>query len=208
MTGPARERCFTPGDVRPVAGVPGEHLVVLRAGGGPAGVLRRPARYAPAVARRPGIVAVTIAAAGADRTGTGLALAFAEHLRAVRARRGLGWACVTAATRPATGRPGLVRLPHLVAFAGATVTDLVIWEVLTGERARAWLGRPLPGVSFEDRLDTLLRLRAAARRGGLPRTAAGRRLADLLTTRYLSIRLVYEHPGLFLSLAGSFREDA
>jgi hypothetical protein len=102
----------------------------------------------------------------------------------------------------------LVRVPHLVSIrlAGAVV-DVVLWELMSAAYVPVWLGGPLPEQGFfEARLGGLLRLRAAARAGRLPVTAAGMRLTRLLCGRGLSIRLVYQRPGLFRALLAGVDE--
>ncbi|MGH3886048.1 MAG: hypothetical protein ACRDSZ_05640 [Pseudonocardiaceae bacterium] len=74
---------------------------------------------------------------------------------------------------------------------------------MTAEQALCWLGGPLPEdkrLHIEQKLTGLRALRSQARGGRLPGTDAGRRLADWLTNRYLSIRMVYQHIDLFLGL--------
>jgi S-adenosylmethionine-dependent methyltransferase len=70
-------------------------------------------------------------------------MAFGEHLHEVRRRRGLRGACVTSPLPPPLPRSGLCRLPHLTTAEGPDETwrDAVVWEVMTAERFRAWLGR-------------------------------------------------------------------
>ncbi|MGH3712141.1 MAG: hypothetical protein ACRDT4_01545 [Micromonosporaceae bacterium] len=199
MNAPNVERVFGPSDVVAVPDVAGDHVLVLRSGSTPELAVTGGAgpRQAIAVAESSGIEAVLIARSTEDAVGRGRALAFASWLRHVRTRRGLAWCCVSAATRPEVDEDAFVRLPHLVATTdGTTVADVVIWEVLRTDRAERWLGRPLPARGFEDRLDGLLTLRRRARDGTLG-PAAGRRLGRVLADRYLSIRLVYEHPDLF-----------
>jgi hypothetical protein len=172
----------------------GEGLVVWAATGA------APVRQAMATAGLPGVRAVVLAPAAGARP-VAVALGFAAHLAVVRAGAGDGGGCVTSPTRPATP-PGVVRIPHLLSVrrAGA-VTDVVVWELMTAGRATGWLGGPLPEQRFFERhLAGLLRLRAAARTGRLPLTAAGTRLARLLGGRPLSIRLVYQRPRLFRAL--------
>jgi hypothetical protein len=172
----------------------GDGLVVWAATGA------APVRQAMATAGLPGVRAVVLAPAAGARP-VAVALGFAAHLAAVRASPGDGGGCVTSPTRPATP-PGVVRIPHLLSVRrGGAVKELVVWELMTGQRAVGWLGGPLPEQRFLERhLEGLLRLRAAARAGRLPLTAAGTRLARLLHGRELSIRLVYQRPGLFRAL--------
>jgi hypothetical protein len=125
----------------------------------------------------------------------------------VAGRRGSG-GCVTSVTRPVAPE-GVVRVPHLVSvrLAGAVV-DVVVWELMPVAYVPVWLGAPMPEQGFfEARLGGLLRLRAAARAGRLPATAAGMRLARLLGGRGLSIRLVYQRPVLFRALLAGVDEQ-
>jgi hypothetical protein len=151
----------------------------------------------------PAVEAVALRA-GEDAAEAGLALAFAQHLDAVRRSRGQpSSGCVTAWTAPAV-RSGRVRLPHLVTVREAAdrLRDAVVWEAMELDRARDWLGGELPDQAFfEDRLDALLELRRRTRLGELPDTSAGRRLEALLEGhRKLSILLVYRNAELFREL--------
>jgi hypothetical protein len=146
-----------------------------------------------------------------------LAVAFAAHLRAVRARGPAPGCGATSTTRPATLPPRTVRVPHLVAVTTTTgastgtngegIGDAVVWEVMPAATTRAWLGARLPDQQFaEDNLAGLLALRAAARTGLLPDTPAGRHLAGLLSTGwYLSIRLVYQRQDLIRATLDDLR---
>jgi hypothetical protein len=158
-----------------------------------------------AVARRGTGAVVLHPGGGADPAR--LALAFALHLD-VRRRRDPDPVrpCVISRCPPHLPSGTLVRLPHLIAhrlFSGS-IEDLTVWEVMAAEKALCWLGGPLPEkdkcLLIEQKLTGLLALRSQARAGQLPDTEAGRRLADRLTNRYLSIRMVYQHIDLFLNL--------
>lgn len=85
-----------------------------------------------------------------------------------------------------------------------SIEDRTVWEVMAAEKALCWLGGLLPEkdkrLLIEQKLTRLLALRSQARTERLPDTEAGRRLADWLTNRYLSIRMVYQHIDLFLDL--------
>jgi hypothetical protein len=162
-----------------------------------------------AVARLPDTRVVVLLPGGTEARRAGLALEFARRLAAVGGDGSdLGWG-VTSPARPEPLPDGVVRVPHLVSVRrGSVVTDTVVWEVAARERVEAWLGGPVPDLGFFERnLAGLLELRARARAGRLPATAAGMRLARLLDGRRLSIRLVYQRPGLFRVLL-SGREDA
>jgi hypothetical protein len=142
---------------------------------------------------------------GGDADPARLALEFASYLdvrrrldpRPVRP-------CVTSAHPPdVASSPGLVRLPHLVTmFDGAQgLSDVVVWEVMTLMQVGRWLGGPIPDQAlFEQQLPALLQLRFLIRAGRLPANDLGQRLRELLTGRYLSIRMVYQHPVLFSAL--------
>jgi hypothetical protein len=163
----------------------------------PAGV--EPAARAVTTVDLPGVRAVVLALPGAEVRLLGLALRWAVHLSGVRVDGCGPGRCVTSTTPPAVP-PGTVRVPHLVTARrpDGTVVDVVVWELMPAVRAGSWLGAPLPDRSFvEAHLDRLLRLRAAARTGRFPPTAAGSRLARLLAGRALSIRFVYRRPDLF-----------
>lgn len=160
-------------------------------------------RVALGIARRSWVDAVAIAPAGAALAEAGLALAFAKHLHEARRRHSLQGAWVTSPLPPPLPRGGLCRLPHLVTAAGpdGAWQDTVVWEVTTEDRFTSWLGRKPVGLAeLEARLPRLVALRRAVRADTLPDTQAVRALRELLQTRYLSIRLVLEHPNLFESL--------
>jgi hypothetical protein len=148
----------------------------------------------------PGVRAITFAPAKGDPRRVRLGLELAIHLAAGR-RNGTERACLTSWAPPAPPS-GVARIPHLISIQrDGVVVDRVVWELATLATAERWLGRPLPDLPFfESHLDTLLRLRGAARRGQLPATAVTLGLADLLRDRDLSIRLVYEHPAMFRTL--------
>jgi hypothetical protein len=161
-----------------------------------------PVRQALAVARLPHTRVVVLLPGGTDARRAGLAVEFARHLAAVRGDgSGPGWG-VTGPVRPEPVPEGVVRVPHLVCVRrGQVVSDTVVWEVAARERVEVWLGGPMPDLEFFERnLAGLLGLRAAARAGRLPATAAGMRLVRLLDGGVLSIRTVYQRPGLFHAL--------
>lgn len=145
---------------------------------------------------------------GGDAGTARLPLEFAAHL-GDRRRRDADPVrpCVTSATAPElASAPDLVRLPHLLTVrdGGGVLADNVVWEVVTIQQARSWLGGPLPCQPFfEQQLPALLHLRFLARTGQFPATTDGQRLRELITGRYLSIRLVYRHPALFTALTGT-----
>ncbi|MFI9591180.1 hypothetical protein [Nonomuraea sp. NPDC052265] len=160
-------------------------------------------RIALVVSRRSWLDAVTVVPAGVALAEAGLALAFGEHLYEVRCRRGMRRACVTSPVKPPLPRGGLCRLPHLATVQGpdGVWRDVAVWEVMPADRFRSWLGRDSVDLrTIEEWLPTLLALRGAVRAGALPDTPTARALQELLTTRYMSIRLVLEHPNLFASL--------
>jgi len=148
-----------------------------------------------------GVNTVTLAPALTPPPQLGLASAFATHLSAERARQHLTGTWITSSARP-DPLPGFVRLPHLLTVTTVpTSQDTVVWELMAHAAIPAWLDGPLPEPLFaEIHHDALLRLRAAARHGHLPETAEGRQLGRLLRDRYLSLRLVYQHPHLFTTL--------
>ncbi|NJC66235.1 hypothetical protein HC028_17240 [Planosporangium flavigriseum] len=212
---PLRERCFGPADLptlRTIAAglIVGGDLGYLP-GATPVGIDgRMPLWWLPAAEHRradaavrlltrPDVQTVTINDGRPNRLA--LAVAFSAHLAAVRSRRQLHGVWITATDRPRLP-DGMLRLPHLVSMVTAPgqLQDVVVWELIRADDARRWLGGPLPHLPVEDRLPALLRLRAAHRQGRLPDTPAARRLSILLGRRYLSIRLVYQHPDLFTQL--------
>jgi hypothetical protein len=173
------------------------------------GAMRGLSSLAQKVARRSDIRAVMFSPAGIGVSRQGLALAFADHLGSIRARRGLTRVCVTCPLIPDIESPSLTRLPHFVSFeANGRVTDLVVWELMETHDARPWLGMPFPAERFEGHLARLLDLRRSARLGQLPPTDDGNELRELLTDRYFSIKLVYEHSSLFRRLVSIDRRKA
>jgi hypothetical protein len=99
----------------------------------------------------------------------------------------------------------MVRVPHLVTVSrGGYLSDAVVWEVLAPDAAERWLGCPVGATDLgfvEGNLDALLRLRAAARDGRLPATAAATRLLTVLPPGdELSIALVFQRSALFRAM--------
>lgn len=152
----------------------------------------------------PGVQAAVLSIGRTDPRRVGLALEVALHLASTREDGPAAGACLTS-WAPPNPPTDVVRIPHLVtvAYPGGA-TDAVVWELATIDVAQRWLGGRLPDQSyFESHLDTLLRLRGAARRGQLPGTAVAAGLAELLPDRDLTIWQVYENPELFRSLLGA-----
>jgi hypothetical protein len=145
---------------------------------------------------------------GGDADTARLPLEFAAHLGDRRRRDAHPVRpCVTSATAPElASAPDLVRLPHLLTVrdGAGVLADATVWEVMTITQARLWLGGPLPCQPFfEQQLAALLHLRFLARTGQFPASTDGQRLRELITGRYLSIRLVYRYPALFAALIGT-----
>jgi hypothetical protein len=169
----------------------GDGLVVWAATGAD------PEAQALARLRYPGVQAITLTPAKSDPRRVRLALELAVDLTAARSNG----ACLTSWAPPA--RPsGVVRIPHLVTVQrDGAVTDTVVWELAPVAVAQHWLGGPLPDQAFfEARLEGLLRLRGAARRGQLPATAVAAGLTELIPDRDLSIRVVYQHAATLRAL--------
>ncbi|MFH0246115.1 hypothetical protein ACGRHY_27700 [Streptomyces sp. HK10] len=167
------------------------------------GVAEAAQRALAASASPSGAVAFPARPGGAVPHEIGLALAFADHLTACRNGRPVGPCSPGLVPPPVPDKA--VRLPHLVWAARPPhghETATVVWELLPRLAAEQWLGAPLPDQAFfEERLTGLLHLKQRARFGLPPDVPAWRPLADLLAGgRYLSIRLVYQHPGLFHDL--------
>lgn len=148
----------------------------------------------------PGVRAVTMVPAKSDPRRVRLALELAVDLTGARSNG----ACLTSWAPPATPA-GVVRIPHLITVQrDGGVTDTVVWELAPLAVAQHWLGGPLPDLPFfEAHLETLLRLRGAARRGQLPATAVAAGVAELIPGRDLSIRVVYAHAATFRALLRS-----
>jgi hypothetical protein len=158
----------------------------------------------------PGVVAASMAPAGADPRRLGLAVEVACRLAAERRSHAAGAAeaCLTS-WLPPQPLVGTVRVPHLVTvWHGGLATDSVVWEVLDLEAARRWLGSADAGF-VEANLDALVRLHAAVRTGRLPPTTAAARLRILLGPgRDLQTSLVFQRPELFRALlAGNADSD-
>lgn len=152
------------------------------------------------------VVAATVAPARADPRHLGLALETACRLASTRSTGGAGstGVCLTSWSPP-DPPAGCVRVPHLLTvWHGGLATDAVVWEILQPAAAERWLGvrlHPATVEFVETNLDALVGLRAAARRGDLPPTAAVARLFSLLgPDRDLPISLVYQRPDLFRAL--------
>jgi hypothetical protein len=169
----------------------GDGLVVWAATGA------EPEAEALARLRYPGVRALTLTPAKSDPRRVRLALELAVDLTAARHNG----ACLTSWAPPGPP-PGVVRIPHLVTIQrDGVITDTVVWELAPLAVAQHWLGGPLPDQAFfESRLEALLRLRGAARRGQLPATAVAAGLTELIPDRDLSIRVVYEHAATFKAL--------
>lgn len=151
-------------------------------------------RHALAVRELPAVRAVALASGGTDPRQVSLALAVAAWLRdRPGAYREPGESRLTSCSAP-TPPPGAVRIPHLVSVRrSGRVTDTVVWELAPAAAAHWWFDPSESSQQFvEEHLDGLLRLRAAARTGRLPATAAACRLSNLLTDRDLSSELVYQ----------------
>lgn len=159
-----------------------------------------PLRVAQDVRRTQGVLAVAVQPPGPVNAGTRLALAFAEHLRAVRAvdqsRYPLSGAFVTS-TRPDVPGPrhSQLRLFHLATIHnGFDLVDAVVWEWIDRPNAEAWFGGPLPNlVPLEMHLAELLQLRRAVREHRYPDTPDGEALADALEGQAFSGRFVLDH---------------
>ena len=152
----------------------------------------------------PGLAAATVCAPG-NEPQSWLGLEFAVHLADYRRTHAIPPVpCLTATVRPDPVPDGAVRIPHLVEAAHAQVTDLVIWELMSGCDAADWLGQQLPDQAwFEDRLPALLSLRRQIRDGTLPGDRRCSRLTAALAERYLSIRFAYQNPALIADAVAS-----
>lgn len=153
-----------------------------------------------AAARRSRAAAMTVIPADVPLPDAGLAVTFAGHLHAIRCRRGLYGACVTSPVAPPLPGPHLCRVPHPVTVEGPERTwrDTVVWEAMTTDRFHAWHSGGFVDLGeLEARLPHPLTLRGAIRDGTLPDTPQALLLRNLLRTRYLSIRLVLQHPHVF-----------
>ncbi|MBX6389384.1 MAG: hypothetical protein IRZ08_10370 [Frankia sp.] len=149
--------------------------------------------------------AVVLHARSSPPGRTALALAFSGYLRNLQHRMGLGSDVVTAAVRPdLTGFPGLFRVPHLVTISDGTgtVTDTVVWQLMSGPRYDAWLGgAPRPDqAAIEAALPALLRLRHLARTGRLQRGPANA-LAAVLGGGELTTQKIFRYPRVVLPVA-------
>lgn len=154
----------------------------------------------------PGLAAATACTPG-NETQSWLGLEFAVHLADYRRAHAIPpLPCLIAPVRPDPVPDEAVRIPHLaeVAYSPGQITDLVIWELMPGRDAAAWLGQPLPGQAwFKDRLPALLSLRRQLRDGTLPSAPWYSRLSTALAGRYLSIRFAYQNPALIAEAVAS-----
>lgn len=158
--------------------------------------------------------AVEVCPHGAGDGATGLGLALARHLARHRARHG-GGAVGPCSLTPPEPLPQTVRLPHLVRVCGCgRASDRVVWETLAVTDADAWLGRPLHRTDldyFARHLPALLVLKHRSRTPcGLQKTPQQWELSRLLAHqgRYVSIRLVLQHPDLFRVLTAQIIKES
>jgi hypothetical protein len=170
-----------------------------------------PCRTGLSLLSEPGLAAATAFTPGNERQAW-LALEFAIHLAGYRREHAIRPVpCLTSPARPDPVPDGAVRIPHLaeVADPHGQVADLVIWELMTGRDATAWLGQPpLPCQAwFEDHLPALLSLRRQIRDGTLPDDPRSSRLTAALAGRYLSIRFAYQHPALIADATATARNS-
>ncbi|MEU6718358.1 hypothetical protein ABZ897_43405 [Nonomuraea sp. NPDC046802] len=169
-------------------------------------------RAAMDLSRRAWPDAVVLVPENARLAQASLALAFAQHLHEVRRRRELYGACVTSPSKPPLPRGNLFRVPHLVTMQEpqrGCWSDTVVWEVMTRDRIRAWLGQPSQVLAgLEEQVPALLALRGAVRENRLPDTPDAQKLRNVLQKRYLSIRLVLEHRPLFDALIARTVKEA
>ncbi|MCK9901394.1 hypothetical protein CC117_18160 [Parafrankia colletiae] len=191
------------------------------------------ARTAVALVRLAELTAVAVHARYAPSDTAALAVCLAGRLHDVRARRGLAGHVVVADHRPelpAMGAPAegmggvdaadLVCVPHLLAVhrrAGegvrgpwggpmgpAGVTDRAVWEIMSPDQHRAWLGgRPGPPVDvLEEHLGGLLTL-AGLVRSGCAQIPSHAEVLGVLRGGPLTTEAVYRHPGLLLAVAAA-----
>jgi len=156
-------------------------------------------------AQRHGVRAVSLAPTSRDLRRLRAAIQLAYQLHDTRGDRGVSArAHLTSAAAPATVEQS-VRIPHLLtlSYRRGRLLDTVVWELIPRIAAPQWSRVPPATRGFvEVHLPRLLALRTAARTGTLPPTATGRRLADLLAGKPLSIRVVYRHLDLMRPLLG------
>lgn len=142
----------------------------------------------------PGVDAIAL---DGPHAPSALALAFAAHLRAIRPPWLVDSGPFVTAPRPGQSRvvEGLVPVLHFVTLhTDGGLVDTPVWEWITPSGAVTWFGGPLPDIGdLHARLDGLVALRRAARRGQLPATPDGDDLGGLLGGRYFSGRFVLEH---------------
>jgi hypothetical protein len=131
---------------------------------------------------------------------TGLAVAFANYLRAARYQRPIAGSRYVTANYQPTPPENAIRIPHLVACQDKDmITDHVVWELLPHNEARGWGGGTLPDQAFiEDRLPDLLELRRTVREQALPDSPEHRELARRLEAgQYISTLFVHKNMSLF-----------
>ncbi len=157
------------------------------------------------VARIPSVLSVVVPATPAGVVDARLARAFGEHLATIRPRPPATGAITSPQPIPLPEHPaGLVCLPHLLTAdpGDGRLLDLVVWEATTTATLAALGWPPVPDDldAWTRRLPGLLAVRHAARGRQLPPTPETHALDGLLEHRYLSFRLVLEHPRLFVRL--------
>jgi hypothetical protein len=192
---------------------------------------REAARLAVQLARRPDAGSVVVHPRFSPAARTALAIGFAAHLAGARRADGLDPNVVTTACAPDLQRlPGHVRVPHLLtisavplktsraqqkidraAFGSQENTDRTVWEIMSVDACRAWLGGRSPDLHdvVEANLPGLLVLRRMLRRpDSCEHLPNGRRIREVLADAEdegedddLTIRRVYRDPDVFLPAA-------
>src|SRR5690606_2752269 len=158
------------------------------------------------IVNRPGVLAATVAPAGADPRHLALALDVSCSIRQQRINEGLpARACLTSSAPP-TPPSGTLRVPHMVTVrhGSGLVADTVVWEILPQQVAEEWLGGRVCDRDrqfVERELEAIVHLRGLVREGELPPTSAAARLLSLMPRgRDLPIELVYRRPDLLRAL--------
>ncbi|WP_018501998.1 hypothetical protein [Parafrankia discariae] len=174
------------------------------------------ARTATALVRTADLTAVAVHARYAPTAVAALAVCFAGRVRDARAGRDLSVRIVLADHRPELSG-GLVRVPHIVAVHGwpngpsgpqggpkgpVGVTDRVVWEIMSADQHRAWLGG-FPGPDrdgLERHLGGLVALAGLVRASGT-QVPHREEVLRALAGGPLTTEAVHRHPGPLLAAA-------
>lgn len=129
-----------------------------------------------------------------------LAKVFSSHLTSYRANKNLT-TVGRITSYPPDAEKGWLRIPHLVTTVKADeMSEVVIWEKLSEQDARQWLGTEVPDQDLvEEHLYELLELKKRFRENTLD-PILHKEIKNKLFGRYFSILFVYQNFQLFSDL--------